>query len=486
MTTLRRHMICTNRVTICDSRFCCAAWLTGASLALLLSGCASAQTPSPSSADPFEPPRGGYEEVHVPDTPLPDPSRGEPISLDAILAYADLHAPALRVARERQGLGDAAVAGAAPLLPDNPSVSLGLGPRITGSGALTDLTASLSQRIEIAGERNLRVSAAERTRDRLQAELDEARWKVHWDVHAAFHRALVARERLAAADRLLAFQERLVDITRRRLRAGDVSPLAVRLAEGELSQTRVARIATQQAHLRARLELGVLSGFPAAHPPEPAGELDEPREPPDAPALLELARRHQPRLRTLHSARMEAEAQARAADRDAWPEPTLGVQVVREGARMGLGETIVMGTLSLPLPIFQRNQGARAMARAEARIAGAERAAFASQLASRLEQNRTAVVAAAARVRTYGHEILPTFEENLRLIQRAFELGEIDILQVSVARELFLRIQTEALDAYTDYFQAVADLEASLGTDLWPDERHEPTRHAPAAREELP
>lgn len=126
------------------------------------------------------------------------------------------------------------------------------------------------------------------------------------------------------------------------------------------------------------------------------------------------------------------------------------------------------------------------MARAEARIANAERVAFGSQLASRLEQNRTAVIAAAARVRTYGHEILPTFEENLRLIQRAFELGEIDILQVSVARELFLSIQTEALDAYTDYFQAIADLEASIGTDLWPDERHEPTQHTPPAREERP
>src|SRR5690606_28032775 len=117
-----------------------------------------------------------------------------------------------------------------------------------------------------------------RTRDRLRAELDEARWEVHRDVHAAFHRALVARERLAAAERLLAFQQRLLDITRRRLQAGDVSPLAVRLAEGELSQARVARIAAEQRCLRARLQLGALAGWPASHPPEPAGELDEPRD----------------------------------------------------------------------------------------------------------------------------------------------------------------------------------------------------------------
>src|SRR5690606_12114913 len=110
------------------------------------------------------------------DVSLPEPSRGGPLSLDAILAYADRHAPDLQVARERLGLGDAAVAGAAPLLPDNPSLSVGAGPRIGPDGSYTDLTASLSQRFEIAGERGLRLEAAGRTRDRLEAELDEARW----------------------------------------------------------------------------------------------------------------------------------------------------------------------------------------------------------------------------------------------------------------------------------------------------------------------
>lgn len=450
-------------------------------LVFVVQGCASSPAPLTPSSGAFEPPREGYAEVRVPDVPLPEPAGEGRVSLDAILAYADQHAPALGVARARMGLGAAALAGSAPLLPDNPTLSVGAGPRLTADGSYADFTASLSQRFEIAGERGLRLEAARQTGQRLRAELDEARWEIHRDVHAAFHRALVARERLHAADRLLAFQQRLLDITRRRLQAGDVSPLAVRLASGELSQAQVARIRAEQNYLQARLQLGALAGWPSAHPPEPAGELDEPRDPPPGTPLIEVARRHQPRLRTLHAARAEAEARARAAERDAWPEPTLGVQANREGAPDGLEETVLLGTLSLPLPLVQRNQGARALARAEVQIADAESAAFGSQLRNRIEQHRTAVVAAAARVRTYGSEILPTFEENLRLIQRAFELGEIDILQVSVARERFLRTQTDALDAFTDYFQAVADLEASIGADLWPDERHEHAAEGEAA-----
>lgn len=420
--------------------------------------------------------RAGHGRVIVPDVALPDPNARKPVSLDAVLAYADRHAPQLAVARERLSLGDAAVVASRPLLPDNPILSVGVGPGLNPGGRHVDASLQLSQRVELAGERGLRLQAAGRTQQRLHAELQEARWEVHREVHAAFHRALVERERRGAAERLLRFQERLLDITRRRLQAGDVSPLAVRLAEGELSQARVSRIAAQQTYLHTQLALGGVAGWPSAHPPEPAGELDVPRDPPDHAALSEVAWAHQPRLQTLHSAQVEAAAWARAADRDAFPEPSLGLQITREGFPAGPPETQVLGVLSLPLPLFQRNQGERAATRARERIAGAERAAFGAQLDYRIEQDRTAVLTAAERVRTYGSEILPTFEENLRLIQRAFELGEIDILQVSVARERFLRIQTDALDAYVDYFQAVADLEASIGTDLWPQERND---HAP-------
>jgi cobalt-zinc-cadmium efflux system outer membrane protein len=180
-------------------------------------------------------------------------------------------------------------------------------------------------------------------------------------------------------------------------------------------------------------------------------------------------------LRTLQAARDEAGAAARSADRDAWPEPSVGIQVTRESYVRNPPETQILGVLSVPISLFQRNQGARATAEAQSRIADAERDSFGSQLLNLIEQHRSAVVAAAGQVRTYGREILPTFEENLSLIQRAFELGEIDILQVSVARERFLRIQTDALDAYANYFQAVADLEVSIGTDLWRDDYHEQT-----------
>jgi outer membrane protein TolC len=83
------------------------------------------------------------------------------------------------------------------------------------------------------------------------------------------------------------------------------------------------------------------------------------------------------------------------------------------------------------------------------------------------------VAAAAQRTRAYGTEILPRFEENLTLLRRTFELGEIDILALSTGRERFLRIQSDALSSQLDYFVALAGLERVVGVDLWRDDHHE-------------
>ncbi len=446
--------------------------------ALLCSAWVLASPATPAQPNPATPsvPNPAIPAQPNPATPsVPEAERGAPVSLSAILAYADRRAPALIVAHEQLRLGQAAEVAASPLLPENPTLSLGAGVRRTAGEGYADWSAALTQTVDLAGKRGLRLTTARRTQQRLQAQLEEARWEVHRDVHAAFHLALVARERLAAVERLSSFQQRLLDIARGRLRAGDVSPLAVRLAQGESSQAQVAQLVAEQEYLQARLQLAAVAGWPAADPPTPAGALDEPRDPPSSERLTAMARRYQPRLRSLNAMQVEAQAQAQSAARDAWPEPTFGVQVGQEGGPPGAQERYIVGTLALPLPLVQRNQGARAMAEAESAVIDARERAFSAQLLHRIERHRTAVANAALRVRAYGQQILPRFEENLRLLQRAFELGEIDILQVSVARERFLRIRMDALDAHGAYFRAVAELEASIGVDLWPDEH---ARHA--------
>lgn len=153
------------------------------------------------------------------------------------------------------------------------------------------------------------------------------------------------------------------------------------------------------------------------------------------------------------------------------PEPFVGASYMRESEPATSSvEHIVLGTLLMPIPFSQRNQAERARARAELMVRRAERNAFEQQLRAQLATAAAAVEADADRIAAYGTEILPAFEGNLALLQRAFELGEVDLLQVFVARERMLRIQEDALTAHEDYYRDVAALEAAVGVEIWPDE----------------
>jgi len=408
--------------------------------------------------------------------PVPDPSGGGEVSVGDILAFADQNSPILAIARSTLSRAEAARVAASILLPTNPEVSVAAGPRFGSAGTGVDVDVTLMQQIQIGGERGLRIDASDRLRDLTDAEIEQMRWAVHCDVHEAFHRSLVEQERMRLAERVVTFQQEVLRVVERQIAAGEAAPLALRLAEAEVAQAHQVLVAAQQAFVVSRIRLGQLSGWPVATPPMPTGAVDRPRDPPPLDRLSAVARERLPSVRAGAARIREAEARSALADRETWPRPSLGVQYGREGnPRSEEASHIVMGVVSIPIPSFQLNQGERARASADVMVAQTELDASRRLLDGQIAEARSEVVAAAARTRVYATEILPRFEENLTLLRRSFELGEIDLLALSAGRERFLRIQHDALGAQEDYFVAIAGLERVVGADLWSDDYHEET-----------
>lgn len=406
--------------------------------------------------------------------PVPDPRANSEVSLAGMLAFADQRSPVLLVARSTRSRAEAARVAASVLLQSNPQLSVAVGPRLGESGTGLDVEVGLSQQLQIAGERGVRREAADRLRALTDAEIEQIRWAVHCDVHAVFHRALVEQERARLAERVVTFQAEVLRVVERQIAAGEAAPLALRLAQAEAAQAHQVLVAAQQGFFASRIRLAQLSGWPVQAPPTPAGTVDNPRDPPPLERLSAVARERLPSLRTAVARIAEAQARVKVASREVWPRPSLGAQYRREGNPTSEGAyDIVMGVISLPLPSFQTNQGERAQARADVTVAAAELEAAHQLLDGQIAEARSEVAAAARRTLAYGTEILPRFEENLTLLRRSFELGEIDILALSAGRERFLRIQSDALEAQLDYFVALAGLERVVGVDLWHDAHHE-------------
>jgi len=389
------------------------------------------------------------------------------LPLDAIVKHARDNAMKVRVARARLELGDAAVAGAKPLMIDNPQLYIGAGVRVTQKGRNFELQSTLQQPFEFGGERGLRIKAGQRYRDLLDRELVQVQWEAYAHVHYAFNMALLARARAITAERTLAFSSRLLDVARRRAQAGEISELRVRVATGELAQARQAKLHADLEYRLACMHLSEMAGWPTGQIITPAGELVAPLRVNDGADVIAKLQAEHPALKARGAAVDLGEARVKSAKRDALPEPWLGVYYGREQEpAVGFASHIVLAMLTVPLPLWKRNQAGRAQSRADLTIAEQELEALRYALDIGVRRAVDAVNTAAERVRTYASEVVPRFEENLALLERAFELGEVDILEVFVARENFLRIQNEALGAYSDYFEAVFTLETLLGSPL--------------------
>lgn len=428
-------------------------------LILALAPPASAQAP-PTPAELVDP--------YVPDAALVDPASASALSLDELLVFADKNAPQVQIARAHVKRAEAARSGAEPLLPENPELGLGAGPRIVNGDTALSFEVSLAQTIDISGARGLNLDAIGAAEQVALAEVNEARWAIHVETHALYNDLLVNTERRAQAQRFLEFAQSLRDVAQQRIDAGEASPLTLFAADADLARADTEASRAQQEQVRLRAELAALIGWPSPSTPPVSGDLAPIRPAPETASLLEKMHHNHPQLRTRQLANSLAERRIKHKDRQAWPDPTIGLSYAQEGEPDGgpVPHTL-MFSLSVPIPLWQRNQGPRQRAQADLSIAQQKHHAAALKLRAELTAAASALTANAQRVEQYDRAVIAPLEENLALLQRAFELGEVDIYQVSQMRESLLEAYARYIDARHEYYQAAATLEGLVGAELW-------------------
>ncbi|ANH67512.1 TolC family protein [Mitsuaria sp. 7] len=376
------------------------------------------------------------------------------LTLSAAIERALTSHPRLRAAAFEVEAADGAVQQAA--LPPNPS--LGLEQEDTRRETRT-VTVLLSQPLEIGGQRAARTALARRGRDISQAEFDALRAEVRADVVQAFFAALVAQERVTAAEESLRIAGGGADATARRVAAGKLAPndeTRARVAEAtariERRQAQADRLAARHALAAAvgmdEALIGPLDGDPASLPALPA-ETDVARRLADAPVL---------RRARLEVERAQAAYDLERARRIPDVTVTLGAKRAQE---IGRNQAVI--GVSMPLPLFDRNQGAQreALKRRQA----AEQIAEAESLRLRAEVLSAAdeLAARADEVEALERTVLPGAREAYTAATRGFELGKFGFLDVLDAQRTWLQARMQWLAALARAHRANADLERRLG-----------------------
>ena len=324
------------------------------------------------------------------------------------------------------------------------------------------------QEILTAGKRKAEMAAAGKEVEISTYEYALLGRDVLTEGKTVFYALLAAQEKVAASARLVEIAQKNAQASQRRVDAGDVSPVDAVRANVALSKARVELQAAEKEKANSARELLRLMGVPDAtlNSVGQAGELYRISPVPDGADALAAALERHPQLQGIVRARELAELEQTVAEKERWPnvEAGFGVETAPDPDG-GREQTFVIG-VGIPLPIFNRNQGGIAEAKANRRKAEHELQAGRQELTTRFRQALRSYLSARRQAESYAKEIVPGARKAFDLINRAYQAGDINQLELLDAQQTLAEAELEYIEALAELREAQAELEGLLGTNL--------------------
>jgi cobalt-zinc-cadmium efflux system outer membrane protein len=245
------------------------------------------------------------------------------------------------------------------------------------------------------------------------------------------------------------------------MKAGEGSKIDLLQTQVQLKQLELDR-RQLSASLSARLrEIVALSGVPNMQIQSVAGELPEPPTTQDWNKIEDELVSKSPE----YAAAQARIRQARAAVRrqESQPLPNLGVQF-GAGVDNGTNSGMMNVQISAPIPIFNKNQGNIAAAKAEYCRALQEAQRIDNAIRARLAVASGDYSRAAEAVNMYLNELLPAAQQTLDLAEAAYRGGEQDFIQLLVTRRTYFDTNLAYIAAKAQLATAQAQIDGYLLT----------------------
>ena len=376
------------------------------------------------------------------------------LTMDQALEAAFSNNPELAAAQWDIGIaqGDLQQAGLMP----NPQVSWEAEDTRRNSRTTTVL---INQQIELGGKRGARVDVASRNQDAVGIELERKRNVLRADVIQAFSSASTAQQRVFLARQSLELAERGLRVAQGRIKSGKTSPVEGTRAEVQLSEVRLELRRAERDEASALQQLALVMGAPL---PVFLVVGDSSRSMPAVPDPLLLLdridRTAELRLAALQIDQREASLELERAQRI----PDLTVSVGSQYDALERERVNVVG-LSMPIPLFNRNQGnvlAAARRTDQARdLRNASELRLRTEIQTTLDQWRTANT----EVASFNQTILPATQSAVDTATRGFEMGKFNFLDVLDAQRTLISARTQYIQAITEATNAWVRIERIFG-----------------------
>ncbi len=389
--------------------------------------------------------------------------------LSEVVHYALENNGEIKTLHAERGLREA-VKIRAGLLP-NPSLEFeSAGDFLFANEGERRFSAAWSQEILTAGKRTKRLKVAGKGLEEYGHRIADAERLLAEEVKVAFYDLLLAEQQLKLVGKFVEINEQLLQVARDRFEAGDIPELEMNVARVEVARSR-GRLAEAQREVGpGRAKLFSLMGLPPGAEVGIAGALERNAFSARIEDLRALALARRPDLLALAAEKEKAEAEIRLADSEGIPNVTASLSLEREESSLDVGDItakdrdkMVGLKLSVPLPLFDRNQAGKKEAITRRTTAEYRYASARKNIERSVEAAFSRLMSSGISLSIYDNDILPQFEENLRLTREAYRLGEVGFLSVIEEQRKFLDVNEGYLSALHEWNTSMSRLTAAAG-----------------------
>ena len=331
-----------------------------------------------------------------------------------------------------------------------------------GSQGQPQYTFSVGQPIETGGKRARRIESARAATRVTGYELEDVRRQIIFQTKKAFNDALVAQATTMLARENLATLEELERIQQLRVERGDISQL-------ELTRIQIQRFAFERdaadaalATQAAKISLRSLIGaeiLPDAF--GVVGVLSFRDIPITREDLYRLAVMNRPDLRAAQASFEKAQADVKLAHANAWWDvtPLLEYQRIQNDNTIGFG-------ISVPIRVFDRNQGEIARTKAEVQRSSAVSRAAGLQALAEVDTAMSTAMTEREKVRQLREEYLPKARQARDTVEFAYRRGGLSVLDFLEAQRAYRETALAEIQALGNYEGALNQLESAVGGSL--------------------
>jgi len=335
---------------------------------------------------------------------------------------------------------------------------------ILGSGTFTgvdqaETTLQLSQIIELWGKRSRRVKAAGLAQDVARRQYEMLRQEVVTETARAFFNGLHAQEELALRQDVLDLADSLLQSVYRRVNAGKGSPVEESKAKVTKASAEIDLDQAKRRYEASRQRLAAQWAHTKPTFTTLSGNLMHVEDVPDLDQLQARLETN-PELGRWFAEEERIRALIELEHARGKPDVTLGGGYRRLS---GPNANAAVFGMSMPLPLFNRNEGAIQEAQFSLNRAKDNQRTLLLHLETALVQFWNGLAAAHAQVKRLESEVLPEAQHAFELTQRFYEEARFSYLDVLHARQILVAARLRHIQALSDYHQALVDIESVVG-----------------------